>query len=424
MALASVTGYFDGYTTTDGTSQVVTVAGLGGAPVMGIIWTYHTSGSGVTATAVHAFGLFADDLTQAGGSIFDANGQTKQVASRSHSGAHAIYTTNTAGSTVLQAAAVSAVGTSGGDGTFTLNWTTKDATSRRYGYTVWTGSDITNATVKQFQTAASAGTDPITGVGFMPDGMVMMSVGSSTAPAMIDGGFGQMSLGFTDFSSSYNVTIIGSTGGGTMVSKTKADLSFLNVGWGVDTFNDLATILSATSDGFNLSYSAADATQRYCWVLAFKGPQVSVGAFNTETSVTSADEITGLADDPVSISLLSGMRPTAVGVQADARLSWGASDGTNEFCAGYLSEDAQADSDTDRFQSVSQAVLIYDHTQTKKTSGDVSFGTKKVSVSYDVADGSNAYEIGYLVLMPAATTERHIKPQRRTLHEPAADYVW
>lgn len=407
MGLTCVQGYFDGFTTSDGTTQVVTITGLGAAPKMGIVWGYHTSGVGVSATAVHTFGFFADDLTQAAVYAIDANAQSSSsVTSRSHSGSHLIYTTNVGESTILQAAAVTAVGTSGSDGTITLNWTTKDATSRRFGYIVWTGTDIEDATVLQFQTKSSSGSDPITGMGFQPDGMFLMSAGSLTAPPMKEA-FAQLSLGFTDFAGSYNVTVIGDDNQSTSQSKSQADMSFLNVGWNGTTFADLATITSADSDGFTLNYSAADANQRYCWVLGFKGPRIACGAFNTSTSVTSATPVTGLADTPAGAVFLTGMRPTASGVQADARIAWGGSDGTNEGIAGYLSEDAQTTTDTDRFQSVTQGIQIYDHTQTLKTSGDVSFGSGSISVNYDVADGSNAYEVGYFVLMPkAAATSR------------------
>lgn len=403
MGLTVVKGHFDGRSGTTG-SQTVTVTGLGGAPVCGIIWGYHTSGVGVTNNSVHAFGMFADDLTQSAVYAVSADSQsTASVAVRSHSGAHCLYTTSIDLVTVLQAAAVTAVGTSGSDGTITLNWTTVDAVSRRYGYLVMTGSDITDAKVLQFLTkgTAGSGTSAITGMGFMPDAMFLSTIGLVTTPAAI-GTTGQLSLGFTDFSSSYSATILSLDNQSNSVEKSQTDTSFLNVGWSGSDFVDKATISSADSDGFTLSYSSADTNQRYCWALGIKGPRFKCGTFATNASTGSADEVTGLATDPVGLALLTGMRPNATGVQSDARIAFGASDGTNEGIAGYLAEDGQSTTDTDRFQDTTQAVQVYDHTQTLKAAGDVSFGTNKVSVNYTTADASNAYEFGYLAIMPAA----------------------
>lgn len=407
MGLTVVKGHFDGRSGTTG-SQTVTITGLGGAPVCGIIWGYHTTATGISGTAAHAYGLFADDLTQGCAYAISANAQSvESITSRSHSGSHVIYTTNASESTVIQAAAVTAVGTSGSDGTITLNWTTVDATSRRYGYLVMTGTDITDATVLQFLTVNSATptTDGITGMGFMPDAMFLASSGDATTPPA-KSSQGQLSLGFTDFSNSYSVSLFSTDAASTSDDKSQADMSFLNVGWSGSDFIDKATISSADSDGFTLNYSACDTNQRYCWALGIKGPRFKCGTFATNASTGSADEVTGLATDPVGLALLTGMRPNATGVQSDARIAFGASDGTNEGIAGYLAEDGQSTTDTDRFQDTTQAVQVYDHTQTLKAAGDVSFGTNKVSVNYTTADASNAYEFGYLAIMPAAAAGR------------------
>lgn len=404
MGLTVVKGHFDGHTTIDSNPQVVTVPGLGGAPVCGIIWGYHTTTTGIASTAAHSYGFFASDLTQAAVYAITANAQSaNSISSRAHSGSHVIYTCNAGEVLDLQAAAVSAVGTSGSDGTFTLNWTTKDATSRRYGYIIFSGSDITDATVLQFLTMNSAtpGTDPITGMGFQPDALFLATVGDVTAPPMKTNN-GQLSLGFTDFSSSYSVSLWSGDNESTSNEKSQADMSFLNVGWSGTDFLEKATLSSADSDGFTLNYSAVDTSERYCWVLGIKGPRFKCGTFTTNASTGSADEVTGLATDPVGLALLTGMRPNATGVQSDARIAFGASDGTNEGIAGYLAEDGQSTTDTDRFQDTTQAVQVYDHTQTLKAAGDVSFGTNKVSVNYTTADASNAYEFGYLAIMPAA----------------------
>mgnify|MGYP001571485066 CR=1 FL=1 len=64
---------------------------------------------------------------------------------------------------------------------FTLNFTTVQASAYNLYALCLGGSDLTGVFLKEFQAPAAVGTGSVTGVGFRPDCLIMMSMGTATS---------------------------------------------------------------------------------------------------------------------------------------------------------------------------------------------------------------------------------------------------
>ncbi|MFQ5970300.1 MAG: hypothetical protein ACE5J2_07400, partial [Nitrososphaerales archaeon] len=238
---------------------------------------------------------------------------------------------------------------------FTINWTTNEARADIIHYIALGGSELTNALASSFTVTSGAGTQSVTGLGFKPDFLMFISIdltaaGSSTV--------GKASIGFASSpADEASVTVTLEDGRATTDTwvRQRTDSTFnelTNFGG-----NDmLADITSFDADGFTFNKSAADGTTMY--YLALKGGGYRVGSFNKSTGVAPVSQsVTGVSFKPNGLILASKNLVTNTGIEAEGRISFGASDGTTEGATWFHDKDAVGTTDTNQRTSTSKVAV-------------------------------------------------------------------
>ena len=235
---------------------------------------------------------------------------------------------------------------------FTLNWTTNDANAYIIHYEAYGGSDLTNVKVGEFVSNTVIGNQGITGVGFQPDIVEVMSIDSAnaapTTEAQSSCAFG-MATGSTARGTVTTEQRDGDAHTGHAGRSQRTDL-FLRVleatsmGGGAPLDADY-DFVSQDTDGFTVNVIDPPATAIRIIYVALKGPQFKVGSETQRTSVgTKATTGVGFQPDAVSFVGFNNVADTTVLV-GRAVFSHGASDGTTEGARWSESEDAALPND-------------------------------------------------------------------------------
>ncbi|HET6458877.1 MAG TPA: LamG domain-containing protein, partial [Nitrosopumilaceae archaeon] len=245
-----------------------------------------------------------------------------------------IETVNTAGG-AMSPVGIARLNYLGPDG-FGLYWQKIPPKAVAIHYIAFGGSDLKKAGVGEFDATAGAGTQAVTGTGWKPDFLMLMSsnvaaaslnqpqtiallgIGFATNP-LTGAGANQTSVALTSrdaIAPSQTWTRTNQTGAMNLVSSTGADITRANV-------------KSFDTNGFTISKVSASAQRWY--YLALQGGHYSVGNFTKSTSTGSqVISKTGMGMTPSGLILFSndkvGNATNAVG--SNARLSFGAGNGT------------------------------------------------------------------------------------------------
>ncbi len=223
---------------------------------------------------------------------------------------------------------------------FTLNWTLNEARADIIHYIALGGSDLSRATVGSFTKNAGTGNDPITGVGFQPD--FLMLLGSHmTAPdsTIVES---QLTLGFASGPTQRaSVTVQLEDGAGigrnTCVQQ-RADRVYLdlNDNGSPCTEDTRFDLVSFDPDGFTVNRELNNASGQLVHYLALKGGQYRVGSFNKSTAAAPVDDpVAGVGFAPVGVMLASKNLVTNLAAEAQGRISFGAGDGATEVATWW-----------------------------------------------------------------------------------------
>lgn len=213
-------------------------------------------------------------------------------------------------------------------GGFTINWSgTSGGGNLITSYYCFGGSDMTNASIIEFQTPAGTGAASYTGVGFMPDAIIFLSIGNATAPDSTPTA-GRMMFGACDkqlgqASTSSHIT---DAAAASNCSKWQRIDSCINLCGASDTEVARATLTKMDADGFTLNW-AVTTTSLYVWALCIKGGSAKVGSFTQPTSTGTQFINTGHLTDGATIIGCGDVANTAVDPNA-------------RICIGHTSGDA------------------------------------------------------------------------------------
>lgn len=141
-----------------------------------------------------------------------------------------------------------------------------------------------NWKTNSFNQPSSTGNQAITGVGFKPTGLILMSANHPASATPTSGG--RQSLGFTDGNNQIciwggNKDAVGTTVNNTDIDNTQ--LIKMMTEAASPTVNAKATIVSFDNDGFTINWGSADATAREIVYLAFGN--------NTITAIPSQQQM-------------------------------------------------------------------------------------------------------------------------------------
>ena len=321
MAPRMSVGSFAARTTTGNQS----VVGVGFQPNALLMWSSGAATTGFSDGVGLSVGVAASSSEQAAcainirdgfasGSDTSRYGNTGIIASQ----------VDTAGSAVTASAALVSFD---GDG-FTLNWTQAPASALIHNYLAVATQD---SYVGSFNTPTSASSVQVSGVGFMPDAVILLSVG---ATGLTVGTSAELSVGMTSGINEDWCTHISDPDAQatTQVVSQGTNKALVAAGGAM-----VATLQSFDADGFSLAFSAAPGTARKVFYLALKGGRYYVGNF---TQGSTGSQLVSSPFLPEGAVLL-GTGATATTVQSDKLgLAIGASDGGDSRATWVLSQDA------------------------------------------------------------------------------------
>ena len=191
---------------------------------------------------------------------------------------------------------------------FTVNITTTDGTARRIFFVAIGGSDL-SANVGTFNTGTSTGNVAVTGVGFQPDIIFIVSSISATSDGSASNGtfsFGAAKSSSSRFvsnwltSSGVNPSLVKSYQIGTKVVGRMNTTSVISM--------DM-DLVSQDSDGFTLNHTTADGTNRKMGYFALQGIQSKIGSTLQKTTVGTT-AVTGVGFTP-KLLIMSSVNNTS-----------------------------------------------------------------------------------------------------------------
>lgn len=178
----------------------------------------------------------------------------------------------------------------------------------------------------------SAGNQSVTGVGFRPDVVLhaylthLLTASPTTSRDDAGLGLGAMDADGDEWATAMSVDSGANPSNTQRGQQTDACLYAFNFSNHV---TKEASWVSMDADGFTLNFSVASSHASQAYSLALKGVNVKVGSFNKSTSAAPASQsVTGVGFEPKLIFLASFQEVTQISPVDEARLGWGASDGT------------------------------------------------------------------------------------------------
>ena len=299
---------------------------------------------------------------------------------------------------------------------FSLNWWTNDNANRIIVALCLGGSDLNAAYVGTFTTGTALGNQSVTGVGFRPDGLLLLSHDSGSTGLQLNA-----------------TTTIGAVASPTeravMVTRsrdnqaTKSTIRYENGAKAISIVSSSANSViseadfsSFDSDGFSINWTTIPASHLVLF-LAVKGCNVGVGSFsgNTTTQGTGTQGVTGLGFKPKALMLFSHVTNINASVQTGARRSVGVATSTSERGCLWLG-DANGGSTSIVNQNLDRTKVVKSMSEATSAGATLnaaadfsSFDQDGFSVSWSTVDAS-ARDICYLAFGDAPSRPAMIPP--------------
>lgn len=306
-----------------GTTGLQQVAhGLGETPQVLLLWN---AGSETLDTPENhglglAFGMAVGSTSRACCLAHSALGENPSNTARRHTNAAVFTKLSVAGAVDNEADLDSLDSTN-----FTLDWVINSGDGDRLSYLVLAG--LEDASIVEFQRATALGNQAITGAGFAPDAVIvvtahMLTPPSTTSTAMFSLGFGggPTERGCVGFASADNVSPTN------VACALRSDL-IVAVPASSAAYLTEADLVSLDADGCTLDWDTILAGgQVSCWALFLKGVRAKVGVETQKTS-TGTKATTGVGSKPHALMLLGAMKTAAL--NDDQAFTLGAASGAD-----------------------------------------------------------------------------------------------
>jgi hypothetical protein len=223
---------------------------------------------------------------------------------------------------------------------FTVNWTDAPAAATLIQYMALGGADLTNVSLGSLTPPTSTGTQAITAVNFLPDGVFFLS-GSSTATGSHD----PISLGFAANQSPIeqgSFSWFDLDAATTMRSWVAAyDNNCIQYALATDAIDAQASLQSFDATGFTLNWTDAATAGGSVFYLALKGAACHV--FNRPKPTSNQTETITVGFQPRGLFFsgngISTINTNSAAAGANAFFSLGASDGTASGTIGNSQND-------------------------------------------------------------------------------------
>lgn len=303
--------------------------------------------------------------------------------------------------------------TLGVDG-FTLNWSSNGGGATPLSYIAIGGSDVTDTASGHFVAPSATGDDAVTGVGFMPD--VVLLIGTNQlADDVINSANAGYCIGMFNDAGEQGVLALNSVNGAATsdtarYQRTDKALALFAAA-NTTTLTHEATFSSMDGDGFTLNYTTASVANKRIAYIAIKGIQSKISSFTSPTAGTApvAQSITGTGFAPEGMIFLTGGKTAGSTIVAHNRFSLGAArSSSNETCLWGGDEDGNITMvgaqmmDDDACIRVSDEAGSAASTTTQALADFTSLDSDGFELNWSVKDASNAYEIIYMALGDAA----------------------
>lgn len=349
----------------------------------------------------------ADDVAIGLSSV---NGLTVTKVDRIHTNAYCAHPLIADGGTYEQASqsAYSAA-------TVQHQWSNNSGDQEAYWLLALGGSDLTDVSIDTIDSPTTATEVSYTGPGFKPDFLVVfyqLSTSIPTTTVHIANGFG-MSDGSTDAG-----IYVGSRDAVSADTVTSSVLTsdFIH-SYAISSLADyeIAKVASLDASGYTLDWTQVGGTVRKYSVVAVAGPAAKVVHATQPTTPGTQDISAGFA--PKAGISLGVMKTSSESASNHNRFQIGAwSESDVQAVAGWMDEDGQSQSDSDRFSTTSgsqQAVKNYNHAQSVVGQAVVAAQGNGIRETWASTDGTQ-YSHAWLLLgdTPTAGNPWYYKAQQ------------
>ncbi|MGH9921299.1 MAG: hypothetical protein ACRD38_00955 [Nitrososphaerales archaeon] len=264
------------------------------------------------------------------------------------------------------------------------------------------GSDITNVDVGTITSGTSTGNVAYT-VGFQPNFIMFMYTRQNGTSSQNEAEFG---LGFASSSSARGAVVAVSEDARATSDTHRAqrtDRVIYQLTPSTGNVNAEADFVSFDSNGFTLNWSdLPNNTNDKFYYMAIKGGKYKVGTFTQPTTGTPpfTQAITGVGFQPTGLMLASFNNVAASTVQSHSRLSFGASDGTNEGAMWFGDKDNVGTTVTEEYSDTAKVIrLATETTPTTDAEADLqSFDSDGFTLNWTTRNDATAREIIYIAL--------------------------
>ncbi len=321
-----------------------------------------------------------------------------QYGGASYQAAHPIYAGSNWGSVTLDAAL-----TSLDSGGFTLNWATTTS-GININFLALGGTNITNATVKQWQAQGSTGLQSVTGVGFQPDCVLTIGVSDTTAPPHPMGGsYGYAPLSFGAMDSNGNQWAQSQFTRDDYYSSRWQSTSHCIEG---QTTSQTALAYQAAyssmlADGFKVNWTTCSSTA-YFFSLCLKGGAYQAGSWSKSTSAASDTITVSNVSTPTAVLVASSDTTTSSTYTNGVDWMVGGSDGTNNCMEVGTSSGTSVGLGT--IWDATHSIGVASEWSGYQTAGTIgNFATNAFTASYSTHDAV-ATEILFIAFGPGGVT--------------------
>jgi len=293
------------------------------------------------------------------------------------------------------------------DGSFTITYSAgKSGTGASVQYIALGGADITDVKVDTITSGTTAGDVDYTTVGFQPNFVMFMYTRQNQADVAQN--HAELGLGFASSSSEEGALVVVSEDGENTSDTHRAQLTdsvIYQLTPSTGNQNAQADFVSFITNGFTLHWSdLPNNTDDKFYYMAIKGGKYKVGAFTQPTTGTAPfnQNVTGVGFQPTGLLLASFNHEAASTIQTQSRLSFGASDGTNDGAMWAGDKDNVGTTDTAEYNDASKVIRLATEPSTTDAEAELeSFNADssgRFMLKWTTRNDATAREIIYIAL--------------------------
>ena len=388
----------------DATNDLVTLTSSvwgSEAPKTHLLFGMSNNVTSVYTNVKNSFG-WSDGTNNVAIGVGSQNGVGTSVCNRAHQTSYNAYPLSNNGG-IYERAVQSSYNAS----TPSIGHTWSNSANDGYNYFLWAlgGDDVENVSIDEVTSPGSTGDVSYTGPGFQPDFLIVMhSIYTSLPNASVHLVAG---LGMSDGTTDAYVNAGSQDNVSTSNTSSRLSAKFIHY-YNIISLAEYetATVKSLDSSGYTLTWDLVSGTNRKYTIIAVKGPAAKVVTTTQPASNTTNDVDAGFV--PKAGMCIGAMKTASASPSAHNRFMLGVWDEQDNMdCGGWMDENGQSTTDTDRFMSASYSIKNYNHAQTVVGRATVAAYGNGIRETWTSTDGTQ-YAHAWLLLgdtpSEAATT--------------------